>query len=126
MARTCYDHLAGRLAVALTDALTTRNEIVLSEDGGVVTAAGEGFLAKIGIDPRTINHGRRAFCRPCLDWSERRPHLAGALGAALAARFFQLGWITRVRDTRAVQVSDHGRAGFETNFGLQIGARPHC
>ncbi|MEJ0070052.1 MAG: helix-turn-helix transcriptional regulator [Pseudomonadota bacterium] len=117
-ARTCYDHLAGRLGVALADALTQHDHVVLSDDGGMVTPAGEDFLLGFGIDVRALGHGRRAFCRPCLDWSERRPHLAGTVGAALAGRCFQLGWITRVRDTRAVLVPASGRRGFAETFGI--------
>jgi DNA-binding transcriptional ArsR family regulator len=119
-ARTCYDHLAGRLGVALADALTQRDHVVLTEDGGMVTPGGEEFLQGFGIDIQAIGHGRRAFCRPCLDWSERRPHLAGTVGAALAGRCFQLGWITRVRDTRAVQVPASGRHGFAETFGIDL------
>jgi DNA-binding transcriptional ArsR family regulator len=118
LARTCYDHLAGQVAVAMTDALVRGDFIALAPDGGVVTAAGERFLAEFGIDVRTIGGSRRAFCRPCLDWSERRPHLAGAVGAALASRCFALGWIDRVRDTRAVRISPTGRGGFAETFGI--------
>jgi len=120
-ARTCYDHLAGRLGVALTDALTTREHVQLTDDGGVVTQEGEAFLRTFGIDVQALGGGKRAFCRPCLDWSERRPHLAGAIGAALAERCFQLGWIKRVRDTRAVRIAPAGTAGFAQAFGIDLG-----
>ncbi len=119
-ARTCYDHIAGRLGVALTDALTRRRHIVLSDDGGMVTAAGEKKLAGFGIALENVKHGRRAFCRPCLDWSERRPHLAGALGAALADRSFELGWIARVRDSRALKISARGERGFREVFAISL------
>ncbi|MEI9982172.1 MAG: hypothetical protein WDN69_02520 [Aliidongia sp.] len=89
LARTCYDHLAGRLGVALADALVARGQIVLSADGGEVTEAGRHFLAGLGIDPESGNR-RRIFCRPCLDFTERRPHLAGVLGAVLAAHCFEI------------------------------------
>src|SRR4029077_2700422 len=101
-ARTCYDHLAGRLGVALADALAARDCVMLSEDGGIVTPAGEAFFLQFGIDLGEKSGSRRPSCRPCLDWSERRIHLAGALGAALADRCFKLDWIARIRDTRAV------------------------
>jgi hypothetical protein len=65
---------------------------------------------------------RRCFCRPCLDWSERRPHLAGALGAALARRCFELGWIVRMKDTRAVTITGRGADGFHRLFGVQLDA----
>ena len=119
-ARTCYDHLAGRLGVALADTLVQREHVVLAEDGGVVTPAGEDFLSRFGIELSNLGRGRRAFCRPCLDWSERRPHLAGSLGAAIACRCFELGWIARQRDTRAVHVPLQGRTGFKTTFNIEL------
>ena len=121
-ARICYDHLAGRLGVALAEALVKREHISLSEDGGIVTPGGEEFFAGLGIEVRERGRSRRPFCRPCLDWSERRPHLAGAVGAALAARCFELGWITRLRDTRAVLISDNGKCGFGETFGIEPAA----
>ena len=121
-ARTCYDHIAGRLGVALTDALTHRKHVVLTDDGGMVTRAGEKFLAGFGISLQDAREGRRTFCRPCLDWSERRPHLAGALGAALADRCFELGWIARIRDSRALRISAKGERGFVDAFGIFLNA----
>jgi DNA-binding transcriptional ArsR family regulator len=121
-ARTCYDHIAGRLGVALADALTRHKHVVLAEDGGMVTRAGEKFLADFGIKLNEAREGRRTFCRPCLDWSERRPHLAGALGAALADRCFDLGWIARLRDSRALKISPTGERGFKETFGISLGA----
>lgn len=119
-ARTCYDHLAGRLGVGLADALTTRRHIVMSDDGGQVTASGSHFLNGFGIDLAAAERRRRIFCRPCLDWSERRPHLAGSLGAALAARCFELDWIAREQESRAVAITNAGRAGFADKFGIDL------
>jgi DNA-binding transcriptional ArsR family regulator len=119
-ARTCYDHLAGRLGVALTGALVGRELILLDEDGGEVTAAGARFLAEMGIDLVGAAGRRRRFCRPCVDWSERRPHLGGAVGAALTDRWFALGWIARIKDSRAVAITEPGRAGFHRHFGIEI------
>jgi DNA-binding transcriptional ArsR family regulator len=121
-ARTCYDHLAGRLGVALADALVERDRVALSDDGGIVTPQGEEFFLGFGVDLGERGRSRRPFCRPCLDWSERRSHLAGALGAALAARSFELGWITRKRDTRAVLITDKGERGFSETFGVELPA----
>jgi DNA-binding transcriptional ArsR family regulator len=121
-ARTCYDHLAGRLGVALADALVARDHVVLSEDGGIVTPAGEEFLGGFGVSPYEAGRSHRAFCRPCLDWSERRTHLAGSLGAALAARCFELDWIARLRDTRAVRITCRGKHGFSETFGISLTA----
>ena len=119
-ARTCYDHLAGRLGVALADAMTGSGHLELSADGGELTASGHEFLAAFGADPAP---GRRVFCRPCLDWSERRPHIAGRLGAAIADRCLGLGWVERRRDTRALTITASGHAGFGRVFGLTL---PDC
>jgi DNA-binding transcriptional ArsR family regulator len=117
-ARFCYDHLAGQLGVSIADALVERGHIEFGEDGGAVTQAGSAFLVGFGLDLETRT--RRAFCRPCLDWSERRPHIAGAVGAGLAQRCFDLGWITRVRDSRAVTVTTKGRGGLRETFGIDF------
>jgi len=113
-ARTCYDHLAGRLGVALAGALAAGGAIALTEEGGAVTASGRDALAGFGI---AVPEGG-LFCRPCLDWSERRPHLAGALGAALCARCFELGWIRRHAAGRAVEITPPGWRGFAEVFGI--------
>lgn len=120
MARTCYDHLAGRLGVALTDALAAHDHVVLTEDGGMVTPTGEEFLLGFGVDVHQLGHGRRAFCRPCMDWSERRPHLAGAVGAAVAARCFELGWISHAREPRILKILPKGVRGFADSFGIEL------
>jgi len=117
MARTCYDHLAGRLGVALADGLCAQGHLVLSSDGGEVSESGRALLREFGAEPAA---GRRVFCRPCLDWSERRPHIAGRLGAALAARCFALGWVERLRDTRAVTITPVGREGFASRFAVRL------
>ena len=119
-ARTCYDHLAGRLGVALADALTAEGHVVLGEDGGTVTESGTGFFQAMGIDLEAGLKRQRCFCRPCLDWSERRPHLAGTLGAAIATTAFEQGWIERLRDTRAVAITTAGRARMSELFGPQL------
>ena len=116
-ARTCYDHLAGRLGVALADSLTREGMVTLSADGGEVTEAGMTFLRDFGAEPAS---GKRVFCRPCLDWSERRPHIAGRVGAALAHRCFELGWLARLKDTRAVAITPAGTDGFASRFGIAL------
>jgi DNA-binding transcriptional ArsR family regulator len=116
-ARTCYDHLAGRLGVALADALTEGGHVALSHDGGEVTDRGHAFLCDFGAEPLA---GKRIFCRPCLDWSERRPHIAGRLGAVLAARCLDLHWIERQRDSRAVTITPAGAFGFAEKFGIHL------
>jgi DNA-binding transcriptional ArsR family regulator len=116
-ARTCYDHLAGRLGVALADSLSQAGHVALSADGGEVTDTGHAFLSTFGATPAL---GKRIFCRPCLDWSERRPHIAGRLGAALASRCIELGWIARQRDSRAVTITQAGKHGFTETFGIHL------
>jgi hypothetical protein len=115
-ARTCYDHLAGRLAVAMADAMRARGLIELTADGGAVTPAGQDFLDVFGV--RAAPGRTRLFCRPCLDWSERRPHVAGVLGAALCARCFELGWVRRRAGGRALEITPVGWAGFADTFGI--------
>jgi DNA-binding transcriptional ArsR family regulator len=124
-ARTCYDHLAGRLGVALADALVARGYADLAGDGGVITDPGFVFLGEIGIDlealtARSSRRGARIMCRPCLDWSERRPHLAGAVGAALCALGFEKNWLRRIEGTRAVAVTPRGARVFRETFGAQL------
>ena len=116
-ARTCYDHLAGRLGVALADSLNQAGHLALSQDGGEVTERGHAFLSGFGAEPAA---GKRVFCRPCLDWSERRPHIAGRLGAALATRCLDLKWIQRQRDSRAVTITPAGTHGFAETFGIYL------
>jgi DNA-binding transcriptional ArsR family regulator len=117
-ARTCYDHFAGRLGVGLADALVARGCVSLADDGGEVSAAGRSVLEAFGVDLPALAARRRAFCRPCLDWSERRPHLAGAVGAGIMSRCFELGWTRRDSRSRAVTITPDGQLGFRRVFGL--------
>ena len=119
-ARMCYDHIAGQLGVVLADALREHGHIEFADDGGVVTPSGEAFFAKVGIDLSAARQSRRVFCRPCIDWSERRAHLAGAVGAALASRLMQLHWIARKRDTRALTITPIGWSNIERTFGCSL------
>ena len=107
-ARICYDHLAGEVGVQLYEELLQRHALVPGDEGLVLTATGERLLRKLRIDAATLARQKRAFCRACLDWSERRHHLAGALGAALLARFVELGWAKRARDSRVVTITAAG------------------
>lgn len=115
-ARTCYDHLAGKLGVALADALVERGQVELTPDGGLVTDSGAALLRRLGIEPVP---GKRLLCRPCLDWSERRPHIAGRLGAALCAHCLAQGWVRRTPGTRAVTVTPEGRRMMREVFGVK-------
>jgi len=119
-ARTCYDHVAGKLGVAIADALVTARFIVLTEEGGEVTKAGARFFAQFGAELNSQSGSRRIFCRACLDWSERRYHVAGFVGAEIWRRCLELGWLTRRRDTRAVRVTPAGRRGLRDTLGIDL------
>jgi len=124
-ARTCYDHLAGRLSVALADALVTGGQVELSDDAGLVTEAGIELFGRVGIDIDALielsgKRSTRVLCRPCLDWSERRPHIAGAVGAALCAHSLTKNWIRRVDGTRAVTITPKGERAFQEEFGMRL------
>jgi DNA-binding transcriptional ArsR family regulator len=109
-ARTCYDHLAGRLGVALAEALERRGVVARRDGWYAIGPKARRALAALAIDLGALEDRRRPIVRGCLDWSERELHLAGALGAALATRLFELGWIERRDGHRSVAVTEAGRA----------------
>jgi hypothetical protein len=137
-ARTCYDHLAGRAGVALLDALLEKKILNGAGDdtalpGGVpvpghrplprefvLTEAGAATLAAFGIDVEAVRRSRRPFAGACLDWTQRRPHLKGALGAAITARMLDLRWFERVDASRALRVTGRGCEGLAATFGCAI------
>lgn len=119
-ARTCYDHLAGDLGVRITDAMGTAGLIDQTSDAYDLRPAGIVWLATLGIDADALRRGTRAFTRPCLDWTERRPHLAGAVGAAIAAHFLDREWVTRLPRTRAVRLTPAGQAALRQHLGLSV------
>lgn len=124
-ARTCYDHFAGKLGVALADALVEHGRIELTSDAGILTDTGMAFLSEIGIDTgpmlaRRTQRSGRVLCRPCLDWSERRLHLAGALGASLCAHSMDQGWTRRMEGTRAVLITPKGERVLREKFGMRM------
>jgi DNA-binding transcriptional ArsR family regulator len=108
-ARVCYDHLAGEMGVALFDGLVERRLIA---GGEKLTRRGTEFALRFGIDLDALSRQRRPLCRTCLDWSMRRHHLSGALGAALLQRFYELKWARRSRDSRAVHFTPEGERSF--------------
>jgi DNA-binding transcriptional ArsR family regulator len=123
-ARTCYDHLAGRAGVELFDALLRTGFLNGTGTGPSaryeVTPEGADQLAEFGVDVARLRRSRRRFAGACLDWTQRRPHLNGALGAAVTARLLQLGWIERGLSKRAIRVTDAGRAGLAATFGWSV------
>ncbi len=124
-ARTCYDHFAGQLGVALTDALMEQGRVELTSDAGILTDSGIAFLGEIGIDTaallvRRTKRSGRVLCRACLDWSERRWHLAGAVGAAICAYGMSNGLTRRLDGTRAVLITPKGERIFREQFAARI------
>lgn len=113
-ARTCYDHLAGKLGVAITESLLAKGVIRPAGRDFLVTPAGERWLTEQGIDVLAVRKSRRKFAYGCCDLTERRPHLAGALGAAICRQWLDKGWIARKAGTRELEITPLARAGIET------------
>jgi len=122
-ARTCYDHLAGRAGVGLLDSLLTSKYLDRTDRGDsastrfVVTGAGARTLASFGLNVTEVRRSRRHFAGECIDWTQRRGHLNGALAAAITARLFELGWITRGARRRSVLITAAGAQGLADTFG---------
>lgn len=119
-ARTCYDHLAGELGVKVTQALIDKEVIILKEGEFIVSDKGEKWFLNFGINIKEANIKRRIFAKPCLDWSERRYHIAGWLGSAIATRFFELEWLTKSEKTRAVYLTEKGSKAVQEHFGIGL------
>lgn len=117
-ARVCYNHLAGDLGTRMFDALMAQG--LLAREGAALqlTAAGQTFAQGFGIDLAALSSRRAPLCRECLDWSERRAHLAGSLGRALLTRIEALGWASRQPDSRVIRFTPQGEAAFRARFGL--------
>jgi DNA-binding transcriptional ArsR family regulator len=111
-ARVCYDHLAGEMGVALFDALVNEGHLALRGEELRLTRKGDARLSSFGLDVEGLSGLRRPLCRTCLDWSVRRSHLAGSLGAALLERFYVLGWAARDKKSRAVLFTRRGEQEF--------------
>jgi DNA-binding transcriptional ArsR family regulator len=116
-ARICYDHLAGELGVALFGSLASAGHISLSPDGAVLTGGGTELLDRLGI---WLPESRRPACRPCLDWSERRHHLAGQVGAAICTAALARGWVRRREGTRTLDITPTGTRAFADSFGARL------
>ncbi|MFF7321432.1 ArsR/SmtB family transcription factor [Streptomyces albogriseolus] len=117
--RTCYDHLAGRLGIAVTDALTARG-LLRQDTGFALTDEGLDWFGALGVD--LDGRGRRPLARACLDWTERRPHLAGAAGAALCRHLLERGWCVRIGSGRAVKVTGTGEQALTDLLGIDTAA----
>ncbi len=112
LARTCYDHLAGSLGVQLTDTFIRIGVLREENKQFTVTEKGKEFFTNFKIDLENIKKKRRSFSHKCLDWSERRHHLAGALGNALLEKLLELNWVQRLPKTRAIKITSEGKIGF--------------
>ena len=123
-ARICYDHLAGELGVMAYGALLGRHAFKAQDGALQLTDAGARWFASFGIDVASIAGQRRAACRPCLDWGERRHHLAGALGTALLERVHALGWARRVKGSRVIAFTPPGERAFRAAFEIPRVAAP--
>ena len=121
-ARTCYDHLAGVLAIALRTELLRRGALLHRKDAFLVTHTGKHLLHTLGIDTDPLRAQRRSFAHKCLDWTERHHHIGGAVGAALLSRFIEMKWLVRMRNTRAIRLTHVGERGFEHVFGVRVAA----
>ncbi len=119
-ARTCYDHFAGRLGVSITDALLAQGHIEFDDEAGLITEQGEAFFQRSGI-ALEVGRGksRRPICRPCLDWTERRRHIGGKLGAAICYHFLERNFVRRLKESRAVEVTPAGRQALKNLFDIR-------
>ncbi len=117
-ARVCYNHLAGDYGVRMLDSLVAEEVITGTGDDLALTDAGHRRMTELGIDLAALTKQRRPVCRTCLDWSERRSHLAGSLGEALLSMFLEKGWAKREPDSRAVRFTPNGEKAFSKLFGM--------
>ncbi len=121
-ARTCYDHLAGQVAVTVVERFLELGYLTEGEEDFLINDQGAAALQEFGIDISGLQGKRRAFARRCLDWSERRAHIGGALGAAFLARCEAQGWLKTKKGSRSVTVTDAGRSGLSETFGVELPA----
>jgi hypothetical protein len=119
LARSCYDHLAGTVGVAVTEALVARGALAPTAEGFDVDADAEA-LRRIGVDVAAARAGNRRLARSYVDWTERRPHVAGTLGAALLDRLLDLGWVCRTPGSRVLHVSEGGRRALADVLGISL------
>lgn len=115
-ARVCYDHLAGELAVKLYDSLNKRNYIIDNGDNTVLTNSGKTFFSEVGVDFNIMKKSKRPVCKSCLDWSERRNHLAGVLGQWILSEILSKGWASKDLDSRAIHFTENGLKLFKNKY----------
>ncbi|WP_284461586.1 winged helix-turn-helix domain-containing protein [Chryseobacterium sp.] len=118
--RTCYDHLAGKMGVLITEALLTHKIIDFDVNTYIVTKSGTRFFAELEVNIEDLKKQRRAFARPCLDWSERKHHLAGSLGAALLDKMLSLDYIRRTKNSRAILLTSKGKQYLYERFKISV------
>lgn len=119
-ARVCYDHLAGELGVKLFEVLLKRQALRLTSQGAALTAVGEAVIDRLGMSLAGASERGLPTCRPCLDWSERRHHLAGTVGKVLLATALERGWLRRLTGTRALEVTHVGATAFRSEFDIKL------
>jgi DNA-binding transcriptional ArsR family regulator len=118
--RTCYDHLAGKVGVLITEALLAQKILAVEENVYIVTKPGSSFFSALAIDVDELKKSRRTFAKPCLDWSERKHHLAGALGAALLNKMLSLDYIRRTKNSRAIIITSKGQTQLYDRFKITV------
>jgi DNA-binding transcriptional ArsR family regulator len=121
-ARTCYGHFAGRLGIAIADRLVEEGVVELDSESGLLTESGTAYMRQRGIEVldsgQTKRKSSRPVCHPCLDWSERRPHISGKLGAAICTYYFENGFVRRRNGTRALEITQAGTHALRQMFGI--------
>jgi DNA-binding transcriptional ArsR family regulator len=118
--RTCYDHLAGKVGVAITDSFLQQKIIIDNDNVFEVSNKGHKWFSELEIDIDELKQQRRSFLRPCLDWSERRHHIAGSLAAALLDKMLLVDWIRRTKNSRAIIITSKGQRAFYDHFKLNV------
>jgi DNA-binding transcriptional ArsR family regulator len=122
-ARSCYDHLAGEMGVLLYEAFL-RDGVLENPQALRLTEKGIDWFARIGVDTAALAQQRRSFCRPCMDWSARRHHLAGSLGTAMLSRFCDLSWVSRSNQSRAIRITQLGERKFQAILAVRVEGNP--
>ena len=119
-ARFCYDHIAGKLGVLMTEAMLKKGYLSTSDRDFDITEKGKKFFAALGIDLAELKKQRRVFARRCLDWSERKPHVSGSLGAEIASTFIAKEWMKRTKHGRQLNFTDEGRGALQRHFSIKL------